>query len=558
MKFRSSLQSAVQRFFTKDNRTSVAWRLLVYVLLVSSMFACLQTAIQIYLDYRSGISHIESQFRQIKSSYRYSLARSIWEVDRGQVKSIASGISSLPGVELVIVDEFVGTVNQAECSDGNFSELARVNSSDSIDFVEQYFFIYKNGEVSESCIGKLTVRISLAPLYKDLTSKFIFILIFQLIKTLSVSIFILAIFHYLVARHLQKMVDFTNTMDESGSDDRLVLEGSEKDENELTTLAQALNSARENMHNLIDSRSAQVALEHELQSRVEQDRLKEQHNLQIERKNHELASTNEELLTTIEQLESTQGRLVRSEKMASLGNMVRGVAHELNTPIGVAATGASLIQSKVSHLQDRYQQGSLTSADLDNGLESTCDSADVVVTSLGKASKLISTFKMVSADENQDQKVNFDVIEHTHNAFLSFGQQLEDASVRYTIRAPESLTIHSYPSALYQIFTQLIHNSLLHGFVERKDNVIDLSFEVLNPEIRVVFKDNGQGMDAAAVKQIFEPFYTTSTLSENTGLGMNMVYNLVRDKFKGSIEVNSAEGLGIELIISFAAGIVEE
>lgn len=552
MKFRNSLQGALQRLFSKENKTSVAWRLLVYVLLVSSLFACLQTAIQIYLDYRSGIGHIESQFKQIKSSYRYSLARSIWEVDRGQVKSIASGISSLPSVELVQVDEFVGAINQTACKDGSFSELAKINTSNSIDFVEQEFFIYKNGEADGSCIGRLSVRVSLAPLYKNLTSKFMLILIFQLVKTFSVSIFILAIFHYLVARHLQKMAEFANTMGEKDHQASLVLEGGEGKENELTTLAQALNSARENMHNLVNSRSAQVALEHELQSRVEKDRLKEQHNLQIERKNHELASTNEELLTTIEQLESAQGRLVRSEKMASLGNMVRGVAHELNTPIGVAATGASLIQSKVSHLKDRYQQGSLTSVDLDNGLGSTCDSADVVVTSLSKASNLINTFKMVSADENQDKKVSFDIVEHAHNAFLSFGQQLEDAGVSYTVRAPETLLVESFPSALYQIFTQLIRNSLLHGFVRKDGNVIDLSLDLLESEVRVIYKDNGVGMDAETVKQLFDPFYTTSNRSENTGLGMNMVYNLVRDKFKGLIEVASSSGQGMELTISFA------
>ncbi|WP_299774497.1 ATP-binding protein [uncultured Pseudoteredinibacter sp.] len=552
-----SLHNATKKFFSRGDRNSVAWRLLLYVLLVSSLFACVQTGIQIYLDYRSGINHIETQFQQIDSSYRSSLARSIWEVDRGQVKSIASGLNSLPGVEVVVVDEFIGEVDKTQCEGGEFSELARVAAGQSADFIERVFLIHKGGNANDSCIGRLMVRVSLSPLYIELTNKFLFILAFQMIKTLSVSIFILAIFHYLVARHLNKMVEFANAMDSNPGGERLRLDGVDKADDELTTLASALNKAKENMHNLVESRTAQSLLTHELQSRKEKEKLENQHREQMQKKNEALAEANEELLATVEQLGSTQEQLVRSERMASIGNMVRGVAHELNTPIGVAATGASLIQSKVVHLKSRYQAGSLTSNDLETGLGSTEDSADVVVNALGRAGKLIRSFKAVSVDDQDDQRTVFDIVDHIETVMGSQGRELSEHNIEFKIIGVDALEINSFPSAMYQVLTQLVRNSIAHAFTSETDNYIEFQIQQSGVDLLIHYRDNGRGLSSEEKQNIFDPFFTTSSDSERTGLGMNIVYNLIRDRFNGTINVISEPGKGVDFQLRFCEVLVD-
>lgn len=527
------------------DKNSIGWRLLIYVVFVSSLFACLQTGFQIYLDYNTGVDHIENQFSQIDNSYHKSLARSIWEIDKGQVESIISGISSLPSVESVTVHEFIGSSSAVNCEGGEFKVLASLSPLQSSNNISQTFPIFTENSSAKQCLGRLDVTISLDPLYEDLAGKFIFILILQTIKTFSVSIFILAIFHYLVTRHLVVMVDYTKAIGNNEAQGPLLLDFDEKNQNnELTKLADTLNDARQNVQTVIDYQRRKAELEHELEAQKEKEKLKEFHNRQIEKKNNELANANLELQDTIDMLGAAQNKLIRSERMAALGGMVRGVAHELNTPIGVAATGASLLQTKNTDLSEQYYKGSMTQKGLESNLKITGDTAELVGTALKKAANLINAFKLVSVEDHDDKLIEFDLSAHLIAVVASFNEELRTSLISIDMNQPKQLIVSSFPAAFYLIITNLVRNSLTHAFKAEEKGRVLIETTVNGADLILVYKDNGSGMSANTLSKIFDPFYSTSNESENSGLGMNVVYNLVQDKINGHLDVESTVGEG--------------
>lgn len=550
--FWNSFDFALKGFSSKSGQSAIARRLLISVLLISTIFACLQTAFQIKLDYQSGIDSINNEFDQIERSHTQSLSRSIWEVDTEQIKNIASGIYALPNMAEVRVLEHSGGDTEQTCQLGQFTELLYLNKANSGDSIDRVFPITRNEAPSSSCIGRLELSVSLEVLYKDLIGKLIVMLIFQGIKTFSVSIFVLAIFHHLVTRHLMAMAEFSESTNQDNLSQTLILDFNNKEEdNELTRLADTLNQARANVMTLLSFQREKIDLEHELEKQKEKEKLKEFHNRIIEKKNSELATTNKELTHTIDALESAQGHLVRAERMASLGSMVRGVAHELNTPIGVAATGSTLIQSKITNLSKRYHSGDMTKTDLEGGLETTAESANVVVVAINKASNLIQTFKRVSVEENDDKQTKFELSEHIDQALIAFKQTLEDRSIELNLQLDGPLNVDSFPSAFYQIIVNLLSNSLDHGFAAGESGAITIESKSTGDTLVLTYRDNGRGIDEATLPRIFDPFFTTSDDTEHSGLGLNILYNLITDRLDGTISASSTPGKGTEFTLTF-------
>lgn len=532
--------SSSREFLSKSGQSAIARRLLISVLMISSIFACLQTGFQIKIDYQSGIDSINREFDQIERSYTQSLSQSIWEVDTEQVKNIASGIFALPNMAEVRVMEHTGGDSDKSCQSGQYTELISFSNSHPKNSLSRTFAITTNESSKTSCIGRLDLNVSLETLYRDLTEKFLLILIFQAIKTFSVSILILATFHHLVTRHLMAMANFSKSTNEDNLEQKLELDfGGIKTENELTHLADTLNLARGNVKKILGYQKGKIDLEHELEKQLEKEKLKEFHNRLIEKKNTELATTNTELTHTVNMLESAQGQLVRAERMAALGSMVRGVAHELNTPIGVAATGSTLIQSKVLNLSERYHSGSMTQDDLEGGLKTTSDSANLVVVALHKASNLIQTFKQISVEENEDQQTEFNLSDHINNILMPFRRELDTRNITMVLNLPTSLVINSFPSAFYQIMVNLLKNSLDHAFHDAESGTISIESHLGNDTLELIYHDNGAGIEHHVLPHVFDPFFSTSESTDNSGLGLNIAYNLATDRLNGSLNVTS-------------------
>lgn len=519
--------------------TSIGRKLLLSVLCISSIFVLVQTSLQLKWDYEEGIERIDNIFTQIELGYKDSLTKSLWEMHREQIKSSALGIQQMPNVVRVEIDESVRDTNS-----GNYKSntIAKVGNTPADDFITRDIPIYHEAEI----VGNIKVYVSLKRLYNDLLDQFLFVIFFQSVKTLLVSVFILATFNFLVTRHLSLMAKFSLATNLDNLDEMLELDRQSSNVNdELTLMVNALNETKVNLKRLFKSDQVALKLQTELEQKVEKEALQKSYQDEIERKNQTLKVQNDKLETTIDTLQETQQKLVTSEKMAALGGMVKGVAHELNTPIGLSITGVSHIQSQTDTLIHKLANNAMKKSDLDAFLESCMEVTRSISLSLNNAASLIKSFKLVSVEQHEDQISHFNLRENLDDILVSINHSLKDKHISIINSIPKEFSAESYPGIYYQIYSNLINNSLLHAFENMASGEINISAKLTScDEIELKYSDNGCGMNEETVERIFEPFFTTKRANGGTGLGMNILYTLVTEKLMGEIKIESTVNQG--------------
>jgi signal transduction histidine kinase len=529
-------------FFTKKRFNSIGSRLLVLVLAVSSFFVVFQTLVQLNNEYEVGINEIDGRFEQLNLSYSGSLSRSIWEVNTQQIVSTIEGMRELPDVLKVSVRE---DSEDAEHPDGAL--LAEVGEIGTSDYLQKSMPIMINNREEEIKIGTLIVSISLESLYEDLYGTVIFILIFQMFKTFMMSAFILGIFHFLVTRHLITMAEFANDISEHNLDDYLELNRKVVgEEDEIAAMLKAINSTKRNLRKLVKTSEDSYKMQIEIEQQEEREKTFNRFKQEIEAKNEKLALSNLELEEAFSELKSTQDKLINSEKMAALGGMVQGVAHELNTPIGLSITAASHVKSDTERLTELLSDNKMKKSDLDDYLDSTANLSKSIGISLDKAAKLIRSFKLVSVEQHEEHEQTFNVHSNLADILYSVNPSLKDKKITFINSIPEDISIRSFPGVFYQMYTNFINNSILHGFEGRDNGVIEVKANYQDNMLDIVYSDNGKGMNEEVLKKVFDPFFTTKRANGGPGLGMNIIYNLVHDKLLGTIKVSSEEGAGAQ------------
>ncbi|HEY9635478.1 MAG TPA: hybrid sensor histidine kinase/response regulator [Coleofasciculaceae cyanobacterium] len=263
-----------------------------------------------------------------------------------------------------------------------------------------------------------------------------------------------------------------------------------------------------------------------------------------------LEDKNDELAKTLKQLKITQTQLIESEKMAALGNLVAGVAHEINTPLGISVTAASVLSEDTTKFSNTYRSGKIKRSDLETFLDTATESSRLLLANLGRAVNLIQSFKQVAVDQSSEAKRDFKIKEYLEEIMLSLIGELK--KIKYTIKitGDENLTLHSYPGALSQIVTNLVMNSLIHAYDEADSGQIFMDFKVEGERFILQYADDGKGINPENLSKIFNPFFTTNRMQGSTGLGLHIVYNLVIQKFKGTIQCESKVGTGTTFIIT--------
>lgn len=281
--------------------------------------------------------------------------------------------------------------------------------------------------------------------------------------------------------------------------------------------------------------------------------LNEELEARVERRTDALRKANSELQSTLEELKTTQERLVETEKMASLGTLVAGVAHEINTPVGIGVTAASHLEQESRRLGQSIAAGTLSKTELHRFRDTAQESSELILRNLERASQLIKSFKQVAVDQSSEQRRQIFVRQYLDEILFALRPRLKRSNHVIEVDADEHLTADTYPGALYQIIVNLITNSLAHAFEEGQSGHILIRAERHEGEIGLLYVDDGIGMNEETVKRIFEPFFTTKRGRGGSGLGMHIVYNLVTRMLGGNIKVRSAPGQGMAVEIRFPA-----
>jgi len=332
---------------------------------------------------------------------------------------------------------------------------------------------------------------------------------------------------------LSTIIDFIENfkLDKIGLSQKLPI----KNNDEFTQLSKVFNSLTETISNNIHEISK---LNKELEQRVYE-------------RTEELEDANEELQASIYNLKQTQEKLIESEKMASLGSLVAGVAHEINTPVGIGLTGATHFLDLTKEIRESYDKDEMSQEVFENYLNNAKELTTLITSNLSRTAKLVKSFKQIAVDQSVEEKRRINLKEYLTDTIFSLGSITKKIDLDINILDSSSLEINTYPGYITQVFTNLIINSIKHGFKGHKKGTIELDIQRIENKVQLKYTDNGNGIKKENLNKIFDPFFTTNRESGGTGLGLNIIYNIVTSKLNGTITCSSEENKGVEFIIKF-------
>jgi signal transduction histidine kinase/ligand-binding sensor domain-containing protein len=264
----------------------------------------------------------------------------------------------------------------------------------------------------------------------------------------------------------------------------------------------------------------------------------------IDERTRELSLAKERAEDTLLRLEGTQKQLVAAEKMASLGQLVAGVAHEINTPIGIALTAASHLEELASEAQHKLDDNKVTRGDLVRWKQEIGEASRLIVGSLQRAGTLVASFKQVSVDQSSGQRRRFRLQEFLREVHTSLQPGLRRTPHRLEIDCAADIELDSYPGALFQIITNLVNNTVMHAFPDGRAGTMRIVAGARAGWLELVYADDGIGMSEEVSRRAFDPFFTTRRGTGGSGLGLHVVHNLVTQLLGGEIELLTTAGAG--------------
>lgn len=265
--------------------------------------------------------------------------------------------------------------------------------------------------------------------------------------------------------------------------------------------------------------------------------------------NQELRVTNEELANALERAQKMQTQLVQAEKMASLGALVAGVAHEVNTPLGNSITVGSHLQALTKAFIKRYIQGREGMVPLKKHFEEEMECLDMLMSNLQRAAVLIRSFKHVAADQMAEKRMRFYIKKYLEEILITLRPSLRKTKLQVEVDCPADFELNSYPGVFAQIVSNLVMNSIIHAYSGESEGCLQFHIRQEEDTLLFIYRDDGRGMDEGVCKRIFDPFFTTRRGSGGTGLGLSIVYNLVTKTLCGTIECESVPGKGTAFVI---------
>jgi signal transduction histidine kinase len=285
------------------------------------------------------------------------------------------------------------------------------------------------------------------------------------------------------------------------------------------------------------------AIEADFQIIVQQQKLVVS-NANLSATNQALAQSNKELRVAFDQVSAMQGELLRAEKMSALGNLVAGVAHELNTPIGNGLMAASTLKGNAEGMSRQLEKG-VTRKQLHDFIDGIGQGSDILLHCLGRAAELVDSFKQVAVDQSSTRRRQFDVQQTFADALATLGNAIRQSGHQVHCDVPKGIVMDSYPGALEQVLLNLVNNGLLHAFPVGMSGRIRIVARLEADDwVEVSVSDDGVGIPPDNLARVFDPFFTTRLGQGGSGLGLHVVYNQVTTVLRGSVRVDSEPGHG--------------
>ncbi len=507
-------------------------RLLLIVLFISTFITLITSSFLLYIDYQKDLKAIEEHQERIQEVDLKELTLDLWEFDWPKVELKLKGLLNYPEINYAYVVLNGGErVSEGDPKRSKYSELV------------DYPLIYNQKE-----LGTLFIQIDFNYVYQRLKDKTINILMIQFFNTFMVSILIMMLVHRMITRHLITLAKYTRNLSFDSLDSEPFELHRNHKEDELEAVTTALNKMKNNLKNefenrkqieveLKSERSQLAILNKELETKVS-ERTEE-----LQRSNTELSIALANVNNMIEQLQDTQKELIVKEKMLATGGMVVGLAHELNTPLGVCKTSVSAISDFVDQIRAAIDNQQLTKDTLNTHLDSMHSLAAISEDNIDRISAMINTFKELSVKEEVIESIKPVELQECFMHVNQWAGGNLRGGLTIHIECPTNLIIETFESSLYKVLQSLTENAALHAFEQDQAGNIYLKAELPEDQnaIIITVSDDGIGIKQDEQARIFEPFYTTKRNKGGLGLGLNIVYNLVTQALSGSIRCIDSE-----------------
>ncbi|WP_100643555.1 sensor histidine kinase [Alteromonas facilis] len=545
-----------------SNRLSIKFLFVAMVLFVTLVTVGSAIAEKIF---SSNEFHQLERNQKIKSvasliSREVVLLEKVYRDDiRGWPEDILSHLSEIPSILTVHVylnpiavnegpldnDSIQATydrIGQPQIPKRTSKDLARLIQPRTFEYGTEYMHPITS-ETGE--IGLLYIRLSDED-YQEFLSES---LIRSLILATCILIFAAFLawrFERVISEPIGELVQFLRRVARSGDYEQRAGADTTADTAELSD---ALNNLLKRMQGYIERNQSMEQEYQSLNAGLEE---------MVSQRTTALKEANQELIQTLEKLHQFQRQIVQNEKMASLGDMVAGVAHEVNTPIGLGVTASTMMLDRLKSLKDDFENKNLKASAMQKFINEGEENLNIIYRNLNRAAELISSFKQVAVDQSSETSRVFVLEQLIDEILLSLRPRLKKLKHHINVECDSELCIESKAGPINQILINLIMNSILHGFEDIEEGNITLTATISGKRnLHLVYIDDGKGIPDDLRKRIFDPFVTTKRGQGGSGLGMHLVYNLVTQALNGSITVESKPGEGVKFDIIFPVKITQ-
>lgn len=252
-----------------------------------------------------------------------------------------------------------------------------------------------------------------------------------------------------------------------------------------------------------------------------------------------------------EDLKAAQESLVQAERLAGLGGLVAGVAHEINTPVGIALTSASVLRAATVEFRQLVSSGAIRKSDIVNFIDAADEASQLMQSNAERAAHLIQSFKQVAVDQTSEMRREYELGAYVHEVMASLGPQLRKCKAKLHVVCAQPVPLDGYPGAMAQVLTNLTMNAFVHAFGDNGEGDVEIAARCEDDWVLLTVKDNGRGIAPEHLGKVFDPFFTTRRGQGGTGLGLNIVHNIVKKTLGGTIEVSSQLGQGVCFTLRF-------
>ncbi|MDP3584210.1 MAG: ATP-binding protein [Thiobacillus sp.] len=535
---------------------SISVRLLRRVLSVYLLVTLMVFLGQMLVEFRLEKRKVQDSLELAERTFSNPLTLAAWNLDTEQIQITVDGMVEWPHIGRVeVVDESQRVLARA---DSPYYQLGTgyLDEPVSVKFDMRHQIDHRAVK-----LGTVEMLTSRRAVLERLTPTVVVALLGSMLKTLVLIGLITLAFRRYLTRPLRTLARQAAALDPESRELR-PLTVNHRAGDEIDTLQTAINGLLAKMQRTMTTldgfnreleqqvtdrtaslRSTMDTLEGERAALRQEIRTREQ-------KEHALELARSELQASLDQLREAQRQLIETEKMASLGGLVAGVAHEINTPVGLGLTGISQFQYLLKNMQTRFEAGELEETHFKQFVEDSNALARSIHVSLTRTAELVRSFKAVAVNQTHAQERVFDFPAYLHEVLTTHQSVLRKIPVRVQVDAPTGLMLRSDPGIWTQILSNLLINTVRYAFVPGQSGAeIQIAVRTDATELALAFADNGAGMAPEVRDRIFEPFFTTGRDKGGTGLGMHILYNLVTHKLHGHIEVTSAPGQGSRFLI---------